>query len=276
MFVCFHKLWYIDPQMAKVVPNVKLFFSLIILSLLIFFFDSIKLLNLPKQLFYYISNPISFGIYNTNKNIGKQFHFIFQARFAAQENKALKEQIGKLLSENSELRKRLGETEALVSQEKHLDPNTYNLIAARPVGLGRYLKIDKGTSSNIKAGQAVIFEDNYIGKIISTTPVASNIELLTDPNSKVAAFSVNKEGKAKGVLQGQFGTEILMDKILHEEKIAEGDLVYSEGLEGFLPRGLVLGRVTKVLERENEVFKQAKVQPVFDIRDLELVFMIED
>lgn len=260
--------------MAKVLPDIKLLFLLVFLSLLFFILDSVKFLNWPKQMLYYVTNPISFGIYNTNKNIGKQFHFIFEARFAAQENKALKEQIGKLLSENAELRKGLAETQALVSQEKHLDPDTYDLLPARPIGLGRHLKIDKGSNSGIGVGQAVIFEDNYIGKVVSVAPAASNIELLTDPNSKVAAFSQNKEGRAKGVLVGQFGTEILMDKILHEEKISEGDLVYSEGLEGFLPRGLILGRITKVLERTNEVFKQAKVQPVFDIRDLELVFLI--
>lgn len=260
--------------MAKAVPNAKLFLILIFFSLTLLFLDSFGFLNLPKQLAFYITNPLTFGIYNTNRNVGKQFYFIFQARFAAQENKALKEQVGQLLSENAKLRKKIAEIEALVSQEKHLDPGTYNLLPARLIGLSRYLKIDKGSNSGVKVGQAVVFEDNFIGKIVSITPSASNVELLADPDSKVAAFSQGLEGKAKGVLLGQFGTEILMDKILHEEKIALGDLVYSEGLEGFLPRGLVLGKVTQVLDRENEVFKQAKIQPIFDIRDLELVFVI--
>lgn len=262
--------------MDKVIPNLRTFLILIFLSLVVFVLDSINLLNLPKQLFYYITNPVSFGIYNTNRNIGRQFHFIFQARFASQENKALKEQIGQLLSENAELRKLLAETEAFVSQEKHLDPDTYNLLPARPIGLGRYLKIDKGATAGIKVGQAAVFENNFVGKVVAVSPTVSNIELLSDPDSKISAFSQNKEGKAKGVLIGQFGTDILMDKILHEEKVAQGDLVYSEGLEGFLPRGLILGRVVEVLERENEVFKQAKVQPVFDVRDLELVFVIQE
>lgn len=260
--------------MEKVIPNLRTFLILIFLSLVVFVLDSINLLNLPKQLIYYVTNPISFGIYNTNRNIGKQFHFVFQARFAAQENKALKEQVGKILSENAELRKKLAETESFVSQEKHLDPGTYNLLPARPIGLGRYLKIDKGATAGIKVGQAAVFENNFVGKVVIVSPTVSNIELLSDPDSKISAFSQNKEGKAKGVLIGQFGTDILMDKILHEEKVAQGDLVYSEGLEGFLPRGLILGRVVEVLERENEVFKQAKVQPVFDVRDLELVFVV--
>lgn len=263
-------------SMEKVIPNLKIFLILTFLSIVIFTLDSINFLSLPKQFIFYITNPISFGIYNTNRNIGRQFHFIFQARFAAQENKALKEQVGHLFAENADLRKKLAETESLLSQEKHLDPDTYNLLAARPIGLGRYLKIDKGLSSGIKTGQAVVFEGNFVGKIIAVSQSSSNIQLLTDPDSKFSVFSQNKEGKAKGVLLGQFGTEILMDKILHEEKVEIGDVVYSEGLEGFLPRGLILGKVSQVLTRENQIFKQAKVQPVFDFRDLELVFVIQD
>lgn len=232
------------------------------------------LLDLPKSFASYITNPISFGIYATSRSVGKQFNFIFAARFAAKENQALKEQIGQLLSENANLRKILAETESLLSQEKHLDPEKYHLLPARPVGVARYLKIDKGSSSGIKIGQAVVFKDNFVGKVISVSPAASNVQLLSDPDSKITAFSQNIEGKAKGVLLGHFGTEVIMDKILHEEKISVGDLVYSEGLEGFLPRGLILGRVSQVLERENEVFKQAKVSPVFDTRDLELLFVI--
>lgn len=262
--------------MSKVIPDLKIFLTLIFVSILVFVLDGANFLNLPKQTLFYITNPISFGIYNTNRNIGKQFYFVFAARFAAQENKALKEQVGQLLSENADLRKKLAETETMVSQEKHLDPGTYNLLPARPTGLGRFLKIDKGASSGVKTGQAVVYNDNFVGKIISVSAGASSVQLLTDPDSKVSAFSQNKEGKAKGVLLGQFGTEIVLDKILHEEKVAPGDLVYSEGLEGFLPRGLILGKVTQVLERENEIFKNAKVAPIFDIRDVDLVFVIQE
>ena len=236
--------------------------------------DNTSVLNLPKQALFYLTNPISFGIYHTNGVINKQFYFIVLARSAGQENKALKEQIGQLFTENAGLRKKLAETETMVSQQERLDPRTYNLVPARPIGLGRYLKIDKGLLSGIKIGQIVVSGDNLVGKIITVSPQAASVQLLTDPDSKIAAFSQNKEGRAKGVLLGQFGTEILFDKVLHEEKIELGDLVYSEGTEGSLPRGLILGKVVQVMDEKNEIFKQAKVQSVFDIRDLELVFVM--
>lgn len=263
-------------SMLKAIPNLHFFVILIILSIFLAVADSAHFLDLPKKGAFYITNPISFGLYKTFTNINKQFYFIFQARFAAQENKALKEQAGKLLSENATLRKRLAETEAVISQQDYLDIKTYNLTAARPIGLQRYLKIDKGLSNGVKMGEAVVFNDNFVGKIVQVSQKMSFVQLLADPDSKVAAFSISKEGRAKGILIGQFGTDLLMDKILHEEQISVGDLVYSEGTEGNLARGLILGRVTEVLNRENEVFKQAKIQPVFDIRDLELVFVIEE
>lgn len=269
--------WYIgEAKMDRVIPHFKIFILLIFLSVVVFILDSTNVLFFPKQGVSFLTNPISFGIYDTSRSIGKQFYFLFLARRAGQENKALKEQIGQLLSENATLREKNAEIETMLSQEQHMDPKTYDLLPTRPIGLNRYLKIDKGSSSGVKVGQAVVFQDNYVGKIINVSPQASNIQLLTDPDSKVSAFSQNKEGKGKGVLLGQFGTDILFDKVLHEEKVAVGDLVYSEGTEEFLPRGLILGRVNQILEQENEVFKQAKVQPIFDIRDLELVFVIQE
>ena len=259
--------------MGKTIPNLQQFLLLIFLSLCLFTLDSFNLLQIPKTFAFYLSNPVSFGIYRMNQVVNRQLYFLFAARVAAQENKALKEQIGQLLSENAFLKKSLLETKAEVIQEHSLDPRTYHLIAARPVGLTRFLKIDKGMNSGLKLNQVVVHKDNYIGQIVQISAKESNIRLLTDPESKIAAFSLGKTGRSKGVLVGQFG-EILMDQILHEEQIAEDDLVYSEGTEGFLPRGLVLGRVTGIVDNKSLPFKQAKVKPVFDYADLELVFVI--
>jgi len=261
---------------VRIIPHLKLFLILILLSILIFFLDNARFLQLPKTALSYITTPIQFGLYSSGQTISRQFYFIFAARFAAKENKALQEQLAQIISENAKLRRDLSETQSLLEQQKTLDPRVYNLVAARPIGLDRYLKIDKGFKDGVKESQAVVFKDNFLGKVIKVTEKTSSVELLTDPDSKLSAFSINKNGKAKGILAGQFGSEILMDKILHEESIEKGDLVYSEGTEGFLPRGLILGSVVEVLEKETQIFKQAKIKPVFDIRDLELVFLMQE
>ncbi len=269
-------LCYIVSAMDQVFPNLKLFIILIILTLIILATDLLNLLSLPKSMLSFVTNPISLGLFQTEKNVGRQLYFLVALRSASQENKALKGQIGQLLSENARLRENLAEAQSQVTQQQYLSTANYNLLPARPVGINRYLKIDQGSTAGVKIGEAVVYNDNFIGKIVQVGERSANIQLLTDPDSKVAAFSQSLSGKAKGVLLGQFGADILLDKILHEEKIEEGDLVYSEGTEGFLPRGLILGRVVKVLEQRSQVFKQAKIAANFDIRDLELVYVIKE
>lgn len=262
--------------MKSALFHLKLFYILSLVSLVLMAFDLLGLLNIPKSLIQRITLPIQYGFYKTGTQISKQFEFIFMARYASQENLALRTQLGEMISENAALRKKLTETESLVDQQNSLNPKTYNLLPARPIGLGRYLSLDKGSDDGVGLNQVVVFKDNYLGSIKNVTPKISQVQLILDPDSKIAVFSQGGFGKAKGVLQGQFGQQTIMDKILHAENIAEGDLVYSEGTEGLLPRGLVMGRVTLVMERQNEVFKQAIVKPVFDISDLELAFIIKD
>jgi rod shape-determining protein MreC len=258
------------------VPFLQNFIVLIFISLVILGLDSVRILALPKIALYSLTNPLALGIYQTSQGISKQFYFIFAARFAAQENKALKEQLGQLTTENANISKELRELKAQLEQENISGISTYQTIAARPIGVDRYLKIDKGSSDGVKINSAVVFKDNFIGKVITVTEKGASVMLTSDPDSAVAAFSINKEGKAKGILKGQFGEEILFSEVLHEEVTEKGDLVYSEGTEGYLPRGLVLGQISEVLGKEHEVFKETKVKELFDIRDFDLVFVISE
>lgn len=238
--------------------------------------DNIDLLKFPKFLLQHLTTPIQYGVYKSGKTVSSQFDFVFLTRKMLQENKAMQKQLADLMLENADLRRKLVETESLVDQQNSINPKTFNLLAARPIGLGRFLTIDKGSEDGVILGQAVIFKDVYLGQVKEVSPKSAQVILPADPNSKLAVFAHSKTGKAKGILLGQFGEELLMDKILHQEAVEVGDLVYSEGTEGKLPRGLILGKVNKVFERQNEVFKQAEVSPIFKIDDLDLVFILRN
>lgn len=263
--------------MAKpLVSDLRLFIVLIFISIFLFAADFLKLLNFPKSIIQVVTVPIQYGVYNTGLRVAKQFEFIFLARHAAKENKALTYQLADVLSENARLRRELSLAQGFLAQQNSLSPQTFKLVAAKIIGVdkSRYLLIDKGLDDNLTIDQSVVYKDNYIGKIVKISPRTSQVLLSSDPDSKISAFVSNKDGKAKGILSGQFGSDMLLDKILHSEPLAQKDLVYSEGTEGNLPRGLILGSVTEIIDRPNEIFKQAKVKSVFDISDLDLVFVI--
>jgi rod shape-determining protein MreC len=260
--------------MQALFKDSKTFFILCLLSLFLLLADNFKLLNFPKSIVQTVAIPIQYGLYQSSRTVTRQFEFIFLARRSAQENKALKEQLAQVTAESANLRRQLAETQGFLEQQKALDPRVYDLVAARPISSSRYIRIDKGSDSGLKVGEPVVYKENYLGQIKQLSPKGAEVLLPTDPDSKIAAFVSNKDGKAKGILIGQFGSEMLLDKILHSESISIGDLIYSEGTEGVLPRGLVLGQVTSVLDRPNEIFKQANVKGIFKATDLDIVFVI--
>jgi len=261
-------------MLQSLLADSKLFLILTIISIVLTFADNLNFLSLPKSVIQNITIPIQYGLYKSSGEVARQFEFISLSRRASQENKALKQHLADILSENTILLQKLSELEAAVEQEKVLSSQTFALINARPIGINRFLFIDKGSDDGLKLNQAVVYKNNLIGQISEVSPKKSQILLASDPDLQISAFAQNPAGKAKGILTGQFGSEMLMDKILHSEAIEVGDLVYTEGTEIDIPRGLVIGEVSQVLSRENEVFKQAKVKPVIDIKDLDLVFII--
>lgn len=262
--------------MRALLLDLKLFLFLTFLSLLVFLFDNLGFLNFPKSALQILTVPVQYGLYQGKISLSKQLEFISLARFSAQENKALRTQLAQLLVENSNLQVKLKETESLIDTYNKLNPKTYDLLPARIISFNRLLLIDKGSNDEVSVGQAVVFKDTYLGQIKRVGPKVSEVLLVQDPDSKIAVFSQNNQGSTRGVLYGQFGSELLMDKIMHQETIEKDDLIYSEGVEGKFPKGLIMGKVSQVLERQNEVFKQAKVKPIFNIVDLDIVFVIKN
>lgn len=252
----------------------KVLVVLLFFSILLAIGDRLGYLALPKAGVQFLTTPIQYGLYKSSLGFTKQLEFITLSRRASQENKALTEQLAQVLSENANLRRKLSETQALVDQENAVNPQTFNLVNARPIGISRFLILDKGSDDGLKVNQAVIYKDNFIGEIKEISPKRAQVMLATDPDSRISAYVGNSEGKAKGVLVGQFGSEMLLDKVLHQEKANQGDLVYTEGTELEIPRGLIIGQVVEVLNRDNEIFKQAKVKTVFDVTNLDLVFVV--
>lgn len=261
-------------MLGALLTDIKRFLTLLIISILLILLDNFGALNFFKSALQIVTVPIQYGLYKTSNIITNQFEFIILARRASQENKALTDQLAQVSAENARLQTKLAEAEGFLAQQSSLDAKTFNLIAARPIGASRYLFIDKGTEAGIKVDQAVVFKDNLIGKIQKVSPKRSEVLLTVDPDFKLGAFTSNAEGKGKGILLGQFGTDMLLDKILHQEPVKKNDLVYTEGTELEIPRGLIIGQVSEVISVDNAVFKQAKVKSMFDIGSLDVVFVI--
>jgi cell shape-determining protein MreC len=95
------------------------------------------------------------------------------------------------------------------------------------------------------------------------------VQLLSDPSLKISVIT-QKDGqtKAKGLL-----SRLILDQVLQEEKLDKSDLVITTSAGGW-PPNLLIGTINDVLANNRGLFRQAKVQPLVDPQNLEIVFVV--
>ena len=169
-------------------------------------------------------------------------------------------------TENEKIRKLLG---------TNLPPS-WKLLLAHVTGLTDLMHLDVGEKQQVKIGMGVVSDNLLVGKVIEVSDYGSLVQL---PNSTGARIPVvikrpNAAGiQARGLLIGQYGGQLLLDKVLQAEDIKKGDLVVSSGDEGFLA-DLVIGQINDVLGKSAELYQRARVEPLVDYRQLTVVFIV--
>jgi len=134
------------------------------------------------------------------------------------------------------------------------------------------LIIDQGAAAGIRPGMPVITDSGVVGLVSGTTPGASKVLLIVDPQSRVDAYV--ERTRARGTVRGNSGHEADFEYVLRQENIEEGDLLLTSGLGTVYPKGLVVGRVASVDRKTSGLFLSARIAPAVDFTRLEEVFVI--
>jgi rod shape-determining protein MreC len=80
--------------------------------------------------------------------------------------------------------------------------------------------------------------------------------------------------RAQATVLGDVTGELSLDLIPQTAQVNNGDLVLTSGLGGNFPPNIIVGQVTSVRSRDNDLFQRASVQPVEDFTDIEIVLVI--
>ena len=155
-------------------------------------------------------------------------------------------------------------------------PVTARVIARSSTVWYSTLKIDKGSSDGLRDNQPVIAAGGLIGKLTSVTGGTSEVRLITDGESGVSA-QVFPEG-VTGVVRPEVGNpeDLLLEHVESGRRVTENTLVVTSGFkssrtESLFPRGIPIGRVTKVDLDELETYQRVHVKPFADMRRIDLV-----
>jgi rod shape-determining protein MreC len=155
-------------------------------------------------------------------------------------------------------------------------PVTARVIARSSTVWYSTLKIDKGSGDGLRANQPVIAAGGLIGKLTSVTGGTSEVRLITDGESGVSA-QVFPAG-VTGVVRPEVGDpeDLLLEHVESGRRVTENTLVVTSGFkssrtESLFPRGIPIGRVTKVDLDELETYQRVHVKPFADMRRIDLV-----
>ena len=119
-------------------------------------------------------------------------------------------------------------------------------VAARVTGnstvsTARAVFIDRGSTSGIEKGMAVVTPDGIVGKVIAVYPLASQVLLVTDPTFSVGVES--QKAHIHGALNCRSGSQCTVDYIQNEEKVDLGEWFYTSGEDRVFPKGFPVGTV---------------------------------
>jgi rod shape-determining protein MreC len=229
-----------------------------------------------------LTSPAQVGATGVTESATDAVSFVFELRNLRQRAAELEQVTNRLLVENFELREVERENQVLramlrFAQTRPGLEQRGAQIVARVIGQEsnnflEYIMLDLGASHGIQVGMAVVTDQGLVGRISHVTDTTSKVLLLTDANSAVNA--IMQSSRLNGVVRGNPGGDLIMDYIPQGALFSIGEVVLTSGLGGRFPKGIPIGQVVEIQQRDIDVFQRAVVRPTVDLSRLELVLVV--
>lgn len=152
-------------------------------------------------------------------------------------------------------------------------------IIYKPVDLfSGIIFIDKGSKDGLLPQMPVLAGVSgegvaLVGQVVEVYRNYSKVILLTDPSFS-ADVKIERTGD-RGILVGKAEKYCNLQYLPSASQVKEGDMVLTSGQDAFFPPGLLIGRVIYVKrDPVQAMFKYAEVEPVVDLYNLDLVFVL--
>ncbi|MGH9580098.1 MAG: rod shape-determining protein MreC, partial [Terriglobales bacterium] len=192
------------------------------------------------------------------------------------ENRALREQVDRLLLEQAHLAEEAAQVrrlEVLLDLKQSFIAET---VAARLIGssgsdASRIFYLDKGSSDGLAVDMAVLTPKGIVGKTVQVFPGSAQVLEIRDPTSGVGA--ILEKSRLKAVLKGTPSGSVMLHYVMSDEKVEPGERVLTSGGDRIFPRGLPIGTVAEIVP-QNDVFLSIRVDPAVDLDRVEEVLVV--
>ena len=225
-------------------------------------------------------NPIQNGLTYVKNKIHGNSSFFTNINELKSENDVLK-------NKNSQLEETLRELETIKAENQTLKQyleltqkySDYKTTAADVISrdISNYSKtivINAGKKSGIKENMTVIASEGLVGYVISATDTTSKVQTIIDSSSNTS--TVLSSSRDSIVCKGQLEEHNNLKAVYipTDATIAQGDSVETSGLGGIYPKGIYVGKISKVVNTANLNDRYAIVETAVNFNKLETVLVI--
>ena len=193
----------------------------------------------------------------TNVELRKEVDFLNQNIFELEEVRL----------ENGRLKKLLG----FVEQRKERRVIA-QIVAFDASGEKDVIRINKGRSDGLKIFSPVVTAQGLVGYVYRLTNNYSDILAIVDANNKVDG--IIDRIRAHGIIEGSRDRKTVMKYISRTEPVVLGDVVITSGLGRIYPKGLAIGKVTRIEREVYGITQYIEVSPIVNFRKIEEVVVL--
>lgn len=147
------------------------------------------------------------------------------------------------------------------------------LLAIRLDPYQHVVTVNKGSLAGIKEGQPVLDENGVAGQVLRTTPLTSEVILITDPNHAIPV-QVNRNGLLTIAVGGGRIDQLTLPYLPSNADIQPDDLLVTSGLGGVFPPGYPVATVSRVEPQSGRSFSMITATPLASLdRSRELLIV---
>lgn len=272
------------------IPKKYVIIFIIVLIIIIFVIFSLtlkedrklnKVESFIKDALVYTEKIISYPV----RFVSDKINSYSELKSTNEDNDILETSIDRITSietENIELRRELEKLKEELGIEYTLSNYEYlnATVISRNVGFWyNTVTIDKGTYNGVEKDMVVINAKGLIGKVIKTSTFTSDIRLLTtsDTNNKISVHISNGDYNLYGLINSYDYSDnyLEVEGISNTKDVKVGDYVYTSGLGGIFPSGILIGTVSEISTDSYDLAKIIKVTPSVDFTDINYVSILK-
>ncbi len=196
---------------------------------------------------------------------------------ASKENDQLRKKVQELENDIFKLSETTLENDRLKSLLKFRKQIPYDTVTAQVVARDSHsdykvFRINKGYSHGIRLQSVVVTDKGLVGYVYRLTDHFSDVITIVDPEIKIDGMV--KRTRSHGMLEGNAKGKMNMKYIPNTDQVILYDQIVTSGLGNIFPKGLLIGKVTKIEKEHFGITQRIEVSPSVDLDKLEEVLVL--